>query len=289
MPINSMTYIVPNYFLEEQPNAVISSDSLFTLAYSSRRSQWRISIRNTTHVMILLTTGQKRLMTKEQEIVLKEGDMLFLTQGNYFMSEVLNDKGLYKAMMVYFDDAFVMDFIEKYAVELGGCGVQNVVSFSSDRLLKSLIDSYSLYINQDLKRQNEIIKLKTEEIFLHLLSQNSNTFCGFLKAIHLSSKERIKYILEANLDLLNSVDDMSEITRLSKKELRQKMQQIFDLQPKVWLDSKRLDKASLLLKNSDETISSIATTCGYSTASWFGVQFKKTYGVKPKAYREQNR
>jgi len=284
-----MTYIVPNYFLEEQPNAVISSDSLFTLAYSSRRSQGSISIRNTTHVMILLTTGQKKLMTNNKEIVLNEGDILFLTQGNYFMSEVLSQKGLYEAMMVYFDDAFVMDFIQKYAVELGGCTSQNVVSFSSDRLLKSLIDSYSLYINQDLKRQNEIIKLKTEEIFLHLLSQNSNIFCGFLKSISLSSKERIKYILEANLDLLESVDDMCKITRLSKNELRQKMQQIFQMQPKAWLDSKRLEQASLLLKNSDETIASIATTCGYSTLSWFGVQFKRAYGVTPKSYREQNR
>jgi AraC-like DNA-binding protein len=283
-----MTYIVPNYFLEEQPNAVISSDSLFSLTYSSRRSQDKISIRNTTHVMIMLLSGKKRLWTEHEEISLHSGEILFLAQGNYFMSEVVNDEGVYEAMMVYFDDAFVMDFIKKYTFELNTCQAQSLLSFSSDKLLKSLMNSFRLYGNQKLEHKNAIIKLKTEEVFLHLLSQKSNAFCGFLKAITLSSKERIKYILEANFDLFESVDDMCKITRLSKNELRHKMQEIFQMQPKGWLDSKRLEQASLLLRNSDDTIASIATSCGYSTVSWFGVQFKKAYGVTPKCYREQN-
>jgi AraC-like DNA-binding protein len=283
-----MTYIVPNYFLEEQPNAVISSDALFTLAYSSRKNQDKISIRNTTNLMILLTSGKKRLTTHDDEIMLHEGDILFLTQGNYFMSEIVNDQGVYEAMMVYFDDGFVMDFIAKYVVELRQSSEKSVVSFSSDKLLKSLIDSFGLYINQDLKRQNEIVKLKTEEIFLHLLSQNPKDFAGFLKGISSSSKERVRHILEANLDLITSVENMCKIARVSKNELRVAMKNSFDMKPKEWLDSRRLEQASLLLKNTDETIASIATTCGYSTLSWFGVQFKKVYGVTPKRYREQN-
>jgi YesN/AraC family two-component response regulator len=40
--------------------------------------------------------------------------------------------------------------------------------------------------------------------------------------------------------------------------------------------------------SSNDSIGSIARTCGYSTVSWFGVQFKKAYGLSPKAYRKQN-
>lgn len=283
-----MTYIVPNYFLEEQPNAVISSDSLLTLTYSTKTSQDKISIRNTTHLMILLTKGKKKLTTDTEELLLHAGDILLLTQGKYLMSEVLSDEGIYEAMMVYFDDDFIINFIKKYQVPLGDCSKENIVSFTSDKLLKSLIDSYGLYINKDLERKNEIIKLKTEEIFLHLLSENKTLFCSFLKDISLSSKDRIRYILEANSDIIDTVEDMCKIVRVSKNELRTAMRKSFGLQPKAWLDSKRLEKASLLLKNSNETISSIATTCGYKTVSWFGVQFKKAYGLTPKVYREQN-
>ena len=283
-----MTYIVPNHFLEKQPNAIISSDSLFTLAYSSKRTQDNIAVRNTTHVMILLTSGSKKLTSKNQEIMLDTGDILLLTQGNYFMSEVVSNQGLYEAMMVYFDDGFIMNFIAKYEIDLNNCKAKDFVAFSSDTLLKSLIDSYGLYMNKNLEHQNEIIKLKTEEIFLHLLSENRASFYAFLKAISLSAKDRIKYILEANIDLIDNVSDMTKLTRVSKSELRLTMKKLFGLSPKAWLDSKRLEQASLLLRNSDETIASIATTCGYGTVSWFGVQFKKNYGVTPKAYREQN-
>lgn len=283
-----MTYLVPNYYLEEQPNALISSDSLFSMSYSTKRAQNKIYIRNTTHVMILLKKGEKRLTTDDSKRTLKTGDILFLTQGNYFMSEVLSHDGIYEALLLYFDDEFIMNFLSKYSIELTNTKSQNIVSFSSDKLLQSLIDSFELYIGQNLEHQNAIIKLKTEEIFLHLLSEYREEFYSFLKAIKSSTKDRVKYILEANLDLIESVEDMCKIARVSKSKLRKSLKNSTGLQPKTWLDNKRLEQASLLLKNSNQTISSIATSCGYNTVSWFGIQFKKAYGITPKAYREQN-
>jgi len=283
-----MTYLVPNYYLEEKPSSVISSDTLFSMSYSSKRAQDKIYMRNTTHVMILLKKGEKKLTTDTEEQVLQKGDILFLTQGNYFMSEVLSHDGLYEALLVYFNDAFIMDFLTKYSVQLNDNTSKNIVSFSSNRLMGSLIESFGLYIDTNLAHQNAIIKLKTEEIFLHLLSENRDKFCAFLKAIQDSSKERVKQILEANIDLLESVDDMCKIARVSRNELRIAMKKSVNMQPKARLDSKRLEQASLRLKNSNETISSIATSCGYNTVSWFGIQFKKAYGITPKEYREQN-
>lgn len=284
-----MTYLVPNYFLEEQPNAVISADSLFTLAYSSRRDQEKISVHNTTHVMILLLNGTKKLTSKDEELELKAGDILLLQQGNYFMSEVVNDDGLYEAMMVYFDDGFVMNFIEKYQIEVKCIEPKAVCSFSSDKLVRSLIESFSLYMSQELEQKNEILKLKTKEIFLHLLSREKSNFLAFLHAIKSTSKERIRYILEANIEMIESVEDMCRVAMVSKNELRRAIQNSFGVQPKAWLDQKRLERASLLLKTTDDSVSSIATSCGYATASWFGVQFKKYYGVTPKGYRDENR
>ncbi|CAA6805803.1 MAG: AraC family transcriptional regulator [uncultured Sulfurovum sp.] len=283
-----MTYIVPNYFLEDKPHNVISSDSVFTLAYSSRRNQECVAVRNTTHVMIFLLKGTKVLKTQEKEIVLRENELFFLTQGNYLMSEVVSDDGNFEAIMVYFDDAFMLSFIQKYSIEPQPNHRLNIVTFRSNKFLKSLIDSCQLYMNQELTRKNEIIKLKIEEIFLHVLEQDAEKFLAYLNAIESSSKNRIKYILEANLDLIQNIDDMCKIARVTKNELRLFMLNHFGMQPKEWLNSKRLEQAAILLRNSNNSIVSIATTCGYSTSSWFGAQFKKMYGMTPKAYRLQN-
>jgi len=282
-----MTYLVPNYFLKENPNSIVSSDALFTFAYTSNRTQKRIAVRNTTPVMILITGGSKTITSNEQETTLHEGDILLLTQGNYYMSEIVGNRGLYEALLVYFEDDFVMNFIAKYKLDIEVENMNNLVSFSSGQLLQTLVSSYKLYIDKELEQQNEIIKLKTEEILLHLLSKDKPLFLSWLKAISLSSKDRVLHILEANLDLIESVDDMCKIAMVSKQELRTKIKASTGMQPKAWIDQKRLEKSALLLSKSDDSIGSIATSCGYSTLSWFGVQFKKAYGVTPKAYREQ--
>jgi len=284
-----MTVIVPNYFIENEPQNVISSDDIFTVTYFSQKNNDNIVVRNIMHVMILLVEGSKHLQYKNREKTLNAGDIFFLIQGNYFMREILSRKGNYESVMVCFDDTFALDFIAKYKVNLENFSSSSVVSFSSSATLKALMNSYVQYTHSSFEHKSAIMKLKTEEIFLHLLDEKRSSFCSYLKEISSSSKERVRYVLEANLDLIDSVDDMCKLTRLSKNELRSKMKSIFSMQPKEWLDTKRLQEASLLLKNSNDSISSIASTCGYSTLSWFGVQFKKAYGLSPKAYREQNR
>jgi len=284
-----MTYVVPNYFLKEKPNSVISSDAIFTFVYMSHRSQKLIAVRNTTHVMILITGGSKTIHSGEKETTLHEGDIFLLTQGNYFMSEIIGEQGHYEALLVYFNDDFIMDFIQKYKIEVETQEVNNFIDFSSGALLQPLVSSYKLYLNRKLEQQNEIIKLKTEEILLHLLEKDKPLFLSWLQAITLSAKDRVLHILEANVDLIEDVEDMAKIARVSKQELRAKLKASTGMNPKEWLDHKRLEQSALLLKNSDESIGSIATSCGYATASWFGVQFKRVYGVTPKVYRGQNR
>ncbi len=281
--------ILPNVLINNHDKKIISCDSVFAFAYVNNKTQDKMLIRNTTHVMVFLTQGRKKLSTKDEEIFLKEGMILCLRQGNYFMREVLSERGVYQAFLVYFDDLFITNFLKKYAITLDDVTSKEIVSFRADTVLESLVKAYSLYIEQDLEQKNEILKLKTEEILLYLLSTQKYKCKGFLHAIQSTAKDRIKFILENNLDIIENVEDMCNLLRITKHELRDYFKNRLHTSPKIWLDKKRLEKASFLLKESNEPISSIATTCGYSSLSWFGSQFKKVYGLSPKVYREQNR
>ena len=284
-----MTFIVPNYFLEQEPNRVITAEKLFTVTYATRKNNDFIAVRNTTHVMILLMKGEKYLRSTKGDFHLKSKDILLLTQGNYFMSEIISKIGVYESIMIYFDDDFIADFVSKYAIDLEAVESRSIAPFTSNALLQNLTNSLSLYLHEDLDNQSDIIKLKAQEIFLHLLDLDKKSFCGYLKAVTSTAKERIRHILEANVDIIESVDDMARIARVSKGELRAATLDAFGLLPKAWLDKQRLEEAMVLLKTTDKSISDIATTCGYASSSWFGVQFKKCYGCTPKAYRESLR
>ena len=48
----------------------------------------------------------------------------------------------------------------------------------------------------------------------------------------------------------------------------------------------RLSKAKLLLRDSNKSIEEIATECGFSSANYFGLIFKKEVGLSPLNYKK---
>ena len=72
-----MTVIIPNYFLENRPQNVISSDDMFSVTYFSQKNTDNIAVRNVMHMMILLVEGSKHLQYKKIEKTLHTGDIFF--------------------------------------------------------------------------------------------------------------------------------------------------------------------------------------------------------------------
>jgi hypothetical protein len=231
-------YLVPNCIVEDFPNMIISLDTNFIVAKITKTTKSKVIIHTLMHSMSFLEEGTKRVYFKDYEKVLKKGSIFFLSQGNYYMSDMLESESMCKSTAIYFDDKFVLDFIGKYQVSLEGYATEVLVNFSSDDILTHLMDSYLFYVDSDIKHKSEILKLKTEEIFLHLLSINPSIFCTFLQEVSQSSKNRIRYVLESNIELIRTVEDMCKVTRLNESQLRLEVQKIFDMSPKIWLDLK---------------------------------------------------
>ena len=280
-----MTYIVPNTFIENKDVKLRAIDNLYYLDYSTQKKNDFISFRTTMHCFIVLLEGSKVIHFKDQDFSVEENEVCFLTQNNYFMSERLAINNQYKSLVIYFDDRFIFEFLKKYKIEVTATTEKDIVKVQSlnDKFLKNSIDVLQEYVKQNL--DENILKLKIEEIILHSLRTNEMAFLAYLNAIKLSSGSRNKFILESNLDLIQNLDDMCKLVRMSPNQLRNYIKQEYKLSPKVWLDKKRLEQASMMLKNTDKTISQIASDIGYSTVSWFISQFKKHYSITPKEFR----
>ena len=280
-----MTYIVTNTFIENKDVKLRAIDNLYYLDYSTQKKNDFISFRTTMHCFIVLLEGSKVIHFKDQDFAVEENEVCFLTQNNYFMSERLAKNAQYKSLVIYFDDRFIFEFLKKYKIEVTATTEKDIVKVQSlnDKFLKNSIDVLQEYVKQNL--DENILKLKIEEIILHSLRTNKMAFLAYLNAIKLSSGSRNKFILESNLDLIQNLDDMCKLVRMSHNQLRNYIKQEYKLSPKVWLDKKRLEQASMMLKNTDKTISQIASDIGYSTVSWFISQFKKHYSITPKEFR----
>jgi len=283
-----MTVTIPNYLIDSKNSYELIHDKDFIVSKSKTLREGKLSLRNSTHILILLINGSKVLHLNDNDVNIDTSEILYLSQGNYFMSEIIGDKSSYESILICFNDDFVLDFIKKYKIELDLTREESILCIKKDKFINSCVSTINDYFSFKIHNNVDLVKLKTHEIFLYTLSKDKNLFSAFLNNIVNTKASRIKYILESNLDIINDVEDMCKLTRLSQAVLRKEMLGLYGNKPKQWLDKKRLDKASILLKNSDKTVSQISSSCGYASVSWFIIQFKKLYAVTPLLYREEN-
>jgi len=92
-----------------------------------------------------------------------------------------------------------------------------------------------------------------------------------------------KYILDniSNNDL--SIGMLAEHVNISSSVFYRKIKSFTGMSPNEYLRSKRLNVAAQMLKNG-YSASNVAYECGFSNPSYFGVCFKKEFGVTPKKY-----
>ncbi len=85
------------------------------------------------------------------------------------------------------------------------------------------------------------------------------------------------------------IDDLAKQFFISNCYLSHKFKELTGLSPKQYLSSVRLKNASVLLLNSDRSVSEIAEAVGFPDHSNFIKSFKKIYHVLPKDFRQHQK
>lgn len=279
--------ILPSYLLENKHAYTLINEGTFIASKSKLHKKNKLYLRNTSHMMILLIKGEK-VLHLEDDVHINNSQILFLSQNNYFISEIISSNNTYESILICFDDDFVLNFIKKYKLNINTTKQETVICIKKDIFLDTCVKTINEYFTKKLQNKVALLKLKTHELFLYTLSNNKDAFLAFLNNIVNTKSSRVQYILESNVDILNDISQMCQLTGLSKTALRKEMQKLYLKNPKEWLDMNRLLKAKNLLKTSNTSISDIATSCGYSSVSWFIGQFKKYYKSTPYLFRQEN-
>ena len=97
----------------------------------------------------------------------------------------------------------------------------------------------------------------------------------------------MKYVQNHYYDV--TLEDLAESFNLSKPYLSRYIRQKSGMTFQETVKKARLKRARKMLKESNQTVESIAETVGYETVEHFNRLFKKTYNMTPGQYRSQNR
>jgi len=134
-------------------------------------------------------------------------------------------------------------------------------------------------------------RLKSISLFLELIIFLSRAYTASerLKSQQVQRiGEAVSYI-EANFAEAITIDELTDRARCSATQLRRIFQAAYGVSPHEYLTRTRVNRAMMMLRDSDLDITTIAHACGYHDSSYFTRTFRKTTGLTPSAYRERQR
>lgn len=101
--------------------------------------------------------------------------------------------------------------------------------------------------------------------------------------------DSIRYIEEHFQDPGLSVDQIAAEFHISNSYFSRMFHEICSLSFPEYVNELRLNYSVQLLETTNVSIKEVSGRSGFSSVSYFGVQFKKKYGVSPSAYRQKQR
>lgn len=187
------------------------------------------------------------------------------------------------AMQINYE--FMQDILSKTRLDLD-CQFQ-VNEHNQPYVLTIIKEIINYYYQGPVKNQQIITSLCAALIFVlsqYCVSENNQQFD--------SKKLQSKKIIEIISDIDHRYDQDIDINELARKHhlsysyMAMLFKDMLGISIKQYINNKRLNKATSLLKTTDKQITDIAYESGYPNTTSFISQFKKMYQVTPYQYRK---
>ncbi len=203
----------------------------------------------------------------EQEV--KAGECIIITPGT------INRYGGYRD--VYLEDC--LSFCGPVADMLMQAGVISNGLFplgKERRLLPILNLMLDPSVNSQIKANIELQRLLVD-IYLEKCSSEREEYPQF---------EKLLRRIRENPQQWWTVSDMADQCNLSRDQFRRVFYQRTGINPKLFIDRSKLNKAAEMLVNTRSSIAEIAARFGYEDQYHFSRRFKSIFGISPSQYRE---
>lgn len=244
--------------------------------------------------IVYMCSGSTTHIINGSEVVLKEGELLFLCQGarQRILPASKGDVAVNFIILPEFFDG-MLDMIGEENTPLRqfviDCLKNNrdntdFLHFSVSDVLPvhNLIENLIWTLDDEVSHKRSINRMTMGLVFMHLMNYAERLVFNYgensvtVKALrYIEENYRKGSLRELASELYYDVSTLSRIIK------NQTGRNYTDL-----VQERRLAQACYLLKNTNMNISEIAVSTGYDNISFFYRIFKKEYGVSPRQYRK---
>ena len=294
------TQIDRDIYLEESDSVVDSKKIMNSSKLIQIRPHARfVHYPKHTHNFIeavYMCAGETRHIVNGDEVVLKEGELLFINQNavqEIFPAReediavnfiILPEFFNVTLQLIGEEENLIRDFIvgclQGHASSIEYLHFKIAQVLPIQNLMENLI--WTIWNNQQNKRS--INQVTMALLFLQLINQTDKLFAGKNNRDQDVMFAVLRYIEENYKhgrfdDLAESLSyDMYWLSRMVKKQTGKTFTEL--------LQVKRLSQATFLLRTTKLTVADIGNSVGYDNLSYFHKIFKERYGMSPKNYRD---
>ncbi|MVM40446.1 helix-turn-helix domain-containing protein [Spirosoma sp. HMF3257] len=281
--------IQPNQFQSlsiQRPVPAGSDASEMTfVAYRSDVYPERNEVFFEEHAVIVVLEGEKKFSSPTQELHVRKGDILFFQRGCYSMNESIDNS--YRSLVFFVNEKLLKEFVSQHLTLFRSAATSLpadlILSFSSSPTFTTFINSLLPYFGAKTPFLNELLRLKFQELLLHLLELDiTGDLRAILWHIYQGQKTDLDYLMSTYFLKPLSMFELSKLSGRSLSAFKREFEDHFHTSPGQWVRQKRLEHAHFLLRNTNKNVSEVSMEIGYESVSHFIKAYKLQYGFTPK-------
>lgn len=143
-------------------------------------------------------------------------------------------------------------------------------------------------MKQELMEKNAFYKIKLDLLTQEIIIELERSGKHIAKTVELDKLLYVKSFIDENFNQKLDLQTLADLSGYSYDYFRHLFKVNTGYSPVQYQIRKRVEQASFLLSNTDQTITTIAMNCGFSTTSQFGKLFKELTGEQPSVFRSKS-
>ncbi|MDO5981586.1 helix-turn-helix domain-containing protein [Flavivirga spongiicola] len=249
--------------------------------------------RSRMHSILFVTSGKLKMKVGAHSVKIQENECVIIPHRQVFSASLDDYKDITQG--TGFNFGFIDDFIIE---QIANTELLNTFEFLTvwgnpvirphKTIAKYIIQSLNRIFNEYAQNglQNPLI------LQAHLIATLCDLKMDYKPLSNSNNKtavaltNRFKELLHQNIRTKHQVSDYSSLLHVSPNHLNKTVKLITQKSPSVWIGETLVSESKVLLFQSSQSISEIASELGIDDQSYFSRLFKKHEGVTPIAYRK---
>jgi AraC-like DNA-binding protein len=218
------------------------------------------------------------------------GDAVFVVKGLQRVFRVAEDD--FCALLIFMPDEFIETVIRKNRIRLSGDlkkgDIGPVIPLDQDEVLSVYATSLLNYFSQAAPPSKNLLKLRFEELIIHLLAGKKNPLlAACFRDLCAHRKSSLREIMETHFVYNLKLTEYARLSGCSLATFKREFHKVYQTSPGKWLKSRRLEYSTYLLESTDLNINQITLECGFKNTSHFIRSFREKYKRTPLEFRKQ--